>query len=155
MKTIAVLTLLLATPLACSKSEPAPSTNAAGATSTPSAAADAPKTAAPPAAPPKEAFVQKGIQPGKVVVGYLQVTSDPNACLVVTDAPAKKDQFAKDADKLAQMMKSKVVSSCPTDQVVGTCSVGFGMLANYSGPKWTKDSAKKDCLGTPHASWVE
>jgi hypothetical protein len=151
MKTIAVLTLLLATLPACSKSDPAPPTNTAGGASAPSAAAQAAKAAA----PPKEAFVQKGIQPGKVVVGYMQPNADPSGCILVTDAPAKKDQYAKDAEKLAQMMKCKVVSSCPTDNVVGTCNPGLGMLANYYGPKWTKESAKKDCVGTPHATWVE
>jgi hypothetical protein len=105
--------------------------------------------------PPKPAFVQKGIPAGKVVVGYIQDATDPNQCSAVTDVPAKKDAFAKDADKLAQMVKGKVVPSCPTDSVVGTCNAGFGMLVNYSGPKWTADTAKKDCTGHAHATWVE
>jgi hypothetical protein len=140
MKTIAALTLLLAMPLACSKPDAGPSTGT---------------TAAGAAAAPKQAFVQKGIQPGKVAVGYLLDAADPSQCSVVTDAPAKKDEFTKNGEKLAQMMKAKVVTSCPTDSVVGTCSAGFGMLVNYSGPKWNKDSAKKDCVGHPHATWVE
>ena len=148
MKTIAALTLLLAMPFGCSKPD-------AGSTSTKGAGADAPKTAGAAAAPPKEAFVQKGIQPGKVAVGYLLDAADPSQCSVATDAPAKKDEFTKNAEKLAQMMKAKVVASCPTDNVVGTCSAGFGMLVNYSGPKWNKDSAKKDCTGHAHGTWVE
>lgn len=143
MKTIAVLTFLLAMPLACSKPDsaaPAGSTSAKGA-----AAAAAPKTA----------FVQKGIQPGKVVVGYLEDLADASQCSAVTDAPEKKDEFVKNADKFAQMVKGKVVTSCPTDSVVGTCNAGFGMLVNYSGPKWTKDAAQKDCVSHPHATWIE
>jgi hypothetical protein len=103
----------------------------------------------------KPAYVQKGIPAGKVVVGYLVDNSDPAQCAVVVDAPAKKDAFKKDADKLAELMKAKVVTSCPTDNVVGTCNAGLGMLVNYSGPKWTTESAKKDCTGKPHQKWVE
>jgi hypothetical protein len=152
MKTIAVLTFLLAMPLACSKPDsasPASSTSAKG------AGVEAPKTAAAAAAPPKAAFVQKGIQPGKVIVGYLQDAADSSQCSAVTDDPAKKEEFTKSADKFAQMVKGKVVTSCPTDSVVGTCNAGFGMLVNYSGPKWTKESAQKDCVAHPHATWIE
>jgi hypothetical protein len=52
------------------------------------------------------------------------------------------------------MMKAKIVPSCATDNVVGTCRAGLGMLVNYSGPQWTKETAQKDCVGHPHASWV-
>ena len=131
MKTIVALAFLLIAPLACSSAEP----GSAGSG--------------------KAAYVQKGIKPGKVVVGYLQDNADPAQCSVVTDAPAKKDDFTKNADQFAKMVKGKVVASCPTDNVVGTCSAGFGMLVNYSGPKWTTESAKKDCIGHPHATWVE
>ena len=141
MKKIAVLTLLLAMPLACSKADPgAPTGSASGAA--------APKTAA-------AAFVQKGVQPGKVIVGYIQDATDPNQCAAVTDAPAKKDEFTKNADKFAEMVKGKIVTSCPTDNVVGTCNAGFGMLVNYSGPKWTKETAQKDCVSHPHQTWIE
>lgn len=142
MKKIAVLTLLLAMPLACSKAEPgAPE----GSTSAKGGTADAPKTA----------FVQKGVQPGKVIVGYIQDATDPNQCAAVTDAPAKKDEFSKNAEKFAEMVKGKIVTSCPTDSVVGTCNAGFGMLVNYSGPKWTKETAQKDCVSHPHQTWIE
>lgn len=144
MKKIAALTLLLAMPLACSKADPgAPTGSASGAAK----GADAPKTAT--------AFVQKGIQPGKVVVGYIQDSTDPNQCAAVVDAPEKKAEFAKSGDKIAEMVKGKVVPSCPTGNVIGTCNAGFGMLVNYSGPKWTKDTAQKDCVSHPHQTWID
>lgn len=31
----------------------------------------------------------------------------------------------------------------------------MGMLANYSGPKWTAETAKKGCLSHPYQKWVE
>jgi len=138
---------------ACSgkKSDPDPSATAAGpGANTPAATG---KAAAPAAA--KGAFVQKGIPAGKVAIGYVQDNADPSQCSVVTDAPAQKDDFAKNGPKFAEMLKGKVVPACPTDSVVGTCSAGFGTLVNYSGPKWTPDAAKKDCLGHPHAKWIE
>jgi hypothetical protein len=138
MKKIALLTLLLAMPLACSKPDaggPAGSASAKGATTT--------------------AFVQKGVQPGKVIVGYVQDSTDPSQCAAVTDAPEKKDEFTKNGDKFAEMVKGKVVASCPTDNVVGTCNAGFGMLVNYSGPKWTKETAQKDCVSHPHQTWLD
>jgi hypothetical protein len=151
MKTITLLSFLLlaAAPLACSKPDSAPPS---GATSAKAAAAEAPKPAA---APAKAAFVQKGIQPGKVVVGYLQDAADASQCTAVTDEPAKKDDFTKNAEQVAKMMKATVVTSCPTDNVVGTCNAGFGMLINYSGPKWTKETAQKECSSQPHATWIE
>ncbi len=149
MKTIALLTFLLAMPLACSKAD---STPPAGATTAKSAGPEAPKPAA---APAKAAFVQKGVLAGKVVVGYVQDAADPTRCSVVTDDPAKKDDFAQHGADVAKMMKATVVTSCPTDNVVGTCNVGFGMLVNYSGPKWTKETARKEWTGQPHATWVE
>ena len=100
-------------------------------------------------------IVQKGVQPGKVIVGYIQDATDPNQCAAVTDAPAKKEEFTKNADKFAEMVKGKVVTSCPTDSVVGTCNAGFGMLVNYSGPKWTKETAQKDCVSHAQQSWIE
>jgi hypothetical protein len=103
----------------------------------------------------KSSFVQKGIPAGKVVVGYMQDLADPAQCAVITDAPAKKEAYKKDEAKLAEMQKAKVVDSCPTDSVVGTCNVGMGMLVNYSGPKWTKETAKRDCASKPHQTWVE
>jgi len=162
MKNLCVLALasgVLLAAVGCSKgksetgsavtSTAASTTAATTAAAAPSAAAPAPSATA--AAP---AFTQKGIKPGKVVVGYMQDLKDESQCAVVTDAPANQAKFAKDGDKLAAMMKGKIVPSCPTTNVVGTCDAGFGMLANYSGPKWTADTAKKDCLAH-HQKWVD
>jgi hypothetical protein len=144
---------------ACKKPDSgASSTSASGASPSASAApsaAAAPSAPAPAATPASPAFVQKGIKAGNVVVGYIQDATDPNQCAAVTDAPAKKDDFTKNGDKLAQMVKGKLVPSCPTDNVVGTCNAGFGLLVNYSGPKWTADTAKKDCASHPHQKWVD
>jgi hypothetical protein len=162
MKTVTTLALLLGlsvASIACSKADKGSSaTSTAGTVSSGAGAASAaaPSTAAATAAPAaKAAFVQKGLKPGKVVVGYLQDNADPNQCAVVADDPANKEKFTKDGDKLAAMMKSKVVSTCPTDNVVGTCNAGFGVLVNYSGPKWTAETAKKDCASHKGATWVE
>jgi hypothetical protein len=150
---LALLLGLSVAQLACSKADPAATTTANAAT----VASASPAAAAPaaPAAPAKPAFVQKGIKPGKVVVGYMLDAADPTQCAVVTDDPAKKETFTKNADKLAAMMKAKVVTSCPTDNVVGTCDVGLGMIANYSGPKWTAETAKKDCTSKPRQTWLD
>jgi hypothetical protein len=138
--------------VACSKSDPTATTTSNAATVASGGTAAAP---AAPAAPAKPAFVQKGVKPGKVVVGYMLDAADPAQCAVVTDDPAKKETFTKNADKLAAMMKAKVVASCPTDSVVGTCDVGMGMIANYSGPKWTAEAAKKDCTSKPRQVWLD
>lgn len=141
--------------LACNKPDSSAASTGVG-NHAPSA--PTPSTPAPPAtsaAPAKPPFVQKGVAAGKVVVGYIQDGKDPNLCAAVVDAPAKKDDFAKNADKVAEMMKGKVVAACPTDSVVGTCNAGMGMLVNYSGPKWTAETAKKDCLSHPYQKWVE
>ena len=149
---LALLLGLSVAQVACSKADPTATTTANAATLANGTAAAAP---AAPAAPAKPAFVQKGIKPGKVVVGYMLDGADPAQCAVVTDDPAKKETFTKNADKLATMMKAKVVASCPTDNVVGTCDVGLGMIANYSGPKWTAETAKKDCISKPRQAWLD
>ena len=161
MKSVPVLALFLGlsvASVACSKADPG-STTTNGATvpsGAPAGTAEAPKAAAATAAAaPKPAFVQKGVKPGKVVVGYMQDTKDDTQCAAVTDDPAKQAEFTKNADKLAAMMKGKIVPACPTENVVGTCNAGMGMLVNYSGPKWTAETAKKDCLAHPHQTWVE
>jgi hypothetical protein len=153
---LAVLLGLSIASVACGKkADPGATVTSNAATVASGGGAAATPAAAAPAAPAKAAFVQKGVKPGKVVVGYMLDSADDSQCAVVTDDPAKKETFAKNADKLAAMMKAKVVASCPTDNVVGTCNVGFGMLGNYSGPKWTPESAKKDCTSKPHQTWVE
>jgi len=158
MKVLVVATFVGLSIVGCSKPDSgATSTSgSASAAASPSAAAatTAPAPSAAPA-PAKPVFAQRGIKAGSVVVGYIQDSTDPNQCAAVTDAPSKKDAFTKDGDKLAAMVKGKVVPSCPTDSVVGTCNAGFGLLVNYSGPKWTEDTAKKDCASHPHQKWVD
>jgi hypothetical protein len=140
--------------VACKTSKSATTSTSGAPTTTvaPQAAADNAKPAAAAAAAP--AFVQKGVKPGKIVVGYMQDLSDPNVCAAVTDAPEKKQKFLESADQLAKIMKGKIVSACPTTDVVGTCNVGLGMLANYSGPKWTAETARKDCA-KQRGTWVD
>jgi hypothetical protein len=158
MKPFVLLTAVgLLSMIACNKPDSgASSTSSSGATNPmPSVPATTAAALATTAAPAKAAFVQKGVPAGKVVVGYIQDGTDPSQCAAVVDVPAKKDDFTKNADKIAQMMKGKVVAACPTENIVGTCNAGMGMLANYSGPKWTAETAKKDCLAHPYQKWVE
>jgi hypothetical protein len=151
LSTCALVLGLSLVSIACSKADPTGTATSTAATVASGAAA----TPATPAAPAKATFVQKGIKPGKVAVGYMLDAADPSQCAVVTDDPAKKEAFTKNADQLAAMMKGKLVAQCPTENVVGTCDVGMGMLGNYSGPKWTTESAKKDCTSKPHQTWIE
>ena len=92
-----VLCVIFPALVACNKPEPSPSAGANTANAASTAAADGPTAKA--AAAPKTPFVQKGIKSGKVVVGYLQDNSDESQCAAVTEDPAKKDGFAKNADK--------------------------------------------------------
>jgi hypothetical protein len=157
MKTISSFACLLGlsvVAIACSKADPSSSATSNAATVA-SGATPATPAAVTPAAPAKPAFVQKGIKPGKVAVGYMVDLSDDAQCAVIADAPEKKEKFTKDADKLAAMMKGKIVAACPTENVVGTCDIGMGMIVNYSGPKYTTESAKKNCTSKPHQTWVD
>ena len=99
-------------------------------------------------------YVQKGIAPGKVAVGFIELLADPAQCAVVTDDPAGKDKFQKNGENLAKMLKGKIVPACPTENVMGTCDAGFGLLGNYYGPKWTAETAKKDCAAAKQ-KWVD
>ena len=147
MRAFVAATLFLAMFIGCSKPEPG---------ATPGTASAAPGTPATPATPQvaKVAFVQKGIAADKVIVGYIQSSADDSQCAVITDVPAKKENFAKEGAQVAEMMKGKLVASCPTDKVVGTCKAGFGILTNYSGPKYTADTAKADCI-KGRGTWVD
>jgi hypothetical protein len=107
------------------------------------------------AAAPPVPFVQKGVPEGKVVVGYVQDNADPMKCSAVVDLPAGKEVFARAGDDYAKIVKGKVVPSCPTDNVVGECDNGMGLVTNYSGPKWTVEGAKKNCLRKPAHKWLE
>ena len=106
------------------------------------------------AAPPTP-FVQKGVPEGKVVVGYVQDIADPSKCSAVVDARAGVEVFQRAGDDYAKLVKGKVVPSCPTDNVVGECDNGMGLVTNYSGPKWTAESAKKNCLRKSAHKWLE
>lgn len=141
VSTVASFTLLFAA--GCNKSEPAPSAEASSHPASTSAPAS---TTAPATAPAKSSFVQKGLKPGDVAVGYLKPTEakDEGECVVVGDKAEKKDDFKKHSAEVAKMLKATVVDSCPTENVVGTCTA-MGMANNYYGPKWTKDTAKADC----------
>jgi hypothetical protein len=144
--------------VACGKEEAAP-TAAAGSSAKAAApagstmpAAAAPKAEAKPEAKP--AAAQKGLEAGQVVVGYLKDPKDEGQCAALAAPEAEKAKY--DAAKLgevAKMLKSEVVASCPTDGVVGVCSA-MGMLVNYTGPKYTKESAQADCTKT-HGKWIE
>ncbi|EYF05068.1 hypothetical protein [Chondromyces apiculatus] len=93
----------------------------------------------------KPAAAQKGLEPGEVVVGYLQVPDDEAQCALLPVPEAEKAKFdSAKINELAGVLKAKVVTSCPTDNIVGTCKA-MGMLVNYQGPKYTKETAQADC----------
>lgn len=106
-----------------------------------------------PAEAPKPAG-QKGLEAGQVIVGYLKDKADEAQCAALPVPEAEKAKYdAAKVGEVAKMMKSDVVSACPTDNVVGTCKM-MGMLVNYSGPKYTKESAQKHC-GDNRGKWIE
>lgn len=147
MKKLAITALVALCVVGCGKEEGAPAGAATGAPSAKPTAATAKPTAAATTAPtgarpprPPPAAARRRASNGKVVVGYILDNADPSQCAAVVDAPAKKEAFTKDADKLAQMVKGKVVPSCPMDAVVGTCNAGFGMLVNY----WARSGRPRD-----------
>lgn len=138
----------------CGKEE-APSAPAAGGSSAPAAAkAEAKPEAKPAEAPKPAAAAQKGLEDGRVIVGYLKDPKDENQCAALA---AKKDEAAtmtpEKVAEVAKALKLEVAPSCPTEGIVGTCSA-MGMLVNYTGPKYTKESAKADC-DKSHGKWFE
>ncbi|MDI1436062.1 hypothetical protein [Polyangium sorediatum] len=132
----------------CGKEEAAPSP-AAG--SSAKAAAPAGSTtpatagATPEAKPEAKPAAQKGLEAGQVVLGYLRDPKDEGQCAALVAPEAEKAKFdeAKIAD-LAKTLKLDVAKSCPSEGVVGVC-YAMGMLVNYSGPQYTKESAQADC----------
>lgn len=131
----------------------AATSTAAAATQKPTAAATTTAAAAATSAAAAAPAAQKGLEAGQVVVGYLKDKSDEAQCAALPVPEAEKAKY--DAAKLAEvakMMKSDVVTSCPTD-TVGTCKM-MGMLVGYSGPKYTKESAQKHC-GDNRGKWIE
>lgn len=148
MKRILTATVLALTLSGCSSCK---KSNSASPSAT-AAAGDAPGSAA---GAPAKPFVQKGVPEGKVICGYVQDDADPAKCSAVVDAPEGVEVFKKAGDHYARIVKGRVVPSCPTDNVVGICDNGMGLLTNYSGPKWTAETAKKDCTSKSRHKWVE
>jgi hypothetical protein len=88
---------------------------------------------------------QEGLEKGEVVVGYLQDLKDEGQCAALPAKEAEKAKWdEKKIEEVAKTMKAKVVKSCPSENVQGTCRT-MGMLINYIGPKYTPESAKKHC----------
>ncbi|MDI3287267.1 hypothetical protein [Polyangium sp. 15x6] len=133
----------------CAKEEAAPSP--AGGSSAKAAAAPAGSTvpaaaeAKPEAKAEAKPAAQKGLASGEVVIGYLRDPKDEGQCAALVAPEAEKAKFddAKVAD-LAKTLKLDVAKSCPSEGVVGVCNA-MGMLVNYTGPKYTKESAQADC----------
>lgn len=139
----------------CGKEE-APSAPAAAGSAAPAAAKPDTKTtaeAAKPAAPAAPA-AQKGLEAGQVIVGYLQDSKDEGQCAALPVAEAEKAKYGPDKlGEVAKMMKATVVPACPAGNVIGVCK-SMGMLVNYSGPKYTKDTAQQDCTKN-RGKWIE
>lgn len=129
----------------------APAAGASGAASqkpATTAAATAAATATATAAAAPAAGAYKGLKEGNAVVGYVKDPSDEAQCGVITVKPEEKDKVTQDElKKIATMIKGELTSTCPTDNIVGGCRA-FGISIQYYGPKYTKDTAKKDCKGT-------
>lgn len=154
---IAVLAVLALGMMACSKEE-APSAPAAGqnAAAKPEAKADSKPAEAKPAEAPKPAAGGsfKGLD-GREIVGYLKDPKDEGVCVVLT-AKSKEEAAAMTKEKIeevAKFMKGEVTDKCSTDGVVGSC-MAMGMLQNFYGPKYTKDTAKASCE-KDHGKWFE
>ncbi|MDI1449636.1 hypothetical protein [Polyangium sp. 6x1] len=137
----------------CGKEEAAPSpaggssakAAAAPAGSTKPATAEAKPEAKPEAKEEAKPAAQKGLASGEVIIGYLRDPKDEGQCAALVAPEAEKAKFddAKIAD-LAKTLKLDVAKSCPSEGVVGVCNA-MGMLVNYTGPKYTKESAQADC----------
>ena len=133
----------------CGKDEAAP-TPAAGSSAKAAApagstmpAAEAPKPEAKPEAKP--AAAQKGLEAGQIIVGYLKDPKDEGQCAALIAPEAEKAKFdAAKVGEVAKMLKLDVAPTCSTEGVVGVCNV-MGMLVNYTGPKYTKETAQADC----------
>jgi hypothetical protein len=158
MKTTVLAFVVLAL-VGCSKDE-APSAPAAGGSAAPAGAkaeaktAEAPKAEAPKAEAKPAPAAQKGLEAGQVIAGYLKDQKDEAQCAALPVPEAEKAKYdAAKIGEVAKMMKADVVASCPSDNVVGTCKM-MGMLVNYSGPKYTKETAQKHC-GENRGKWIE
>jgi hypothetical protein len=154
MKKIALTLAALAMigSVGCSKDE-APSAAAATGSSAAAAAKTETKPAAE-AAKPAAPAAQKGLEAGQVIVAYLQDTRDEAQCVALAVPEAEKAKYGPDKlSELVKMLKGTLVPSCPGGNVVGVCK-SMGMLVNYSGPKYTKETAQQDCTKN-HGKWIE
>lgn len=155
---IAVLALLALGMMGCGKEEAPAAAGAAKAT--PEANANAkpveakPAEAKPAEAPKAAAGEFKGLD-GKPVVGYLKDPKDEGVCVILTAKDkAEADSMTKDkVAEVAKMMKAEVTDTCKTDGIVGAC-FAMGMLQNYYGPKYTKETGKAAC-DKDHGKWTE
>jgi hypothetical protein len=146
----AVLTMIGS--VGCGKDE-APSAPAAAGSSAPAAAKTETKPAAE-AAKPAAPAAQKGLEAGQVVIAYLQDSKDEAQCVALAVPEAEKAKYGPDKlAELVKMLKGTVVPSCPGGNVVGVCKA-MGMLVNYSGPKYTKETGQQDCTKN-HGKWLE
>lgn len=148
---VTVLALLALSMMACSKEEApsaaAPKGSTAAAAAKPEAKPEAKPAEAKPAEAPKAdgAGAQKGLE-GREVVGYLKDPKDDGVCVVLT-AKSKEEAASMTKEKVAEVakfMKGEVTDTCKTDGVVAAC-FAMGMVQNYYGPKYTKDTAKAAC----------
>jgi len=154
---ITVLAVLALGMMACSKEEAPNAAAGAKGSSAPATVkpADAKPAEAKPAEAPKTdgASAQKGLE-GKEIVGYLKDPKDDGVCVALT---AKKEEVAtmtkEKIAEVAKFMKGEVTDKCSADGIVGTCSA-LGMLQNYYGPKYTKDTAKAAC-DKDRGKWFE
>ena len=157
MKTVSTLALVLGlsiVSIACSKADPSATVTSNAATVAGAAATTATPAAATAATPAKPAFVQKGIKPGKIVVGYMLDSADPSQCAVVTDDPAKKETFTKNADKLAAMMKGKIVA-IPDRERRRHVQRRLRHARQLLRPEVDGQVRQEDCTSKPHQTWVE
>jgi hypothetical protein len=120
------------------------------------ATATSPKpTASEDEGPPPKPFVQKGVPADRVICGYLRDRADPSKCAAVVDIPSAKAVFERVPGDVEKIYNGKVVPSCPTDRVVGTCDYGNGLVTNYSAPKWKTETARADCASKPGRTWLD
>ena len=154
MKKIALTlaTLAMIGSVGCGKEEALTAAPATG-SSAPAAAKTDTKPAAE-AAKPAAPAAQKGMEAGQVIVAYLQDTRDEAQCAALPVPEAEKAKYGPDKlGEVAKMFKSTIVPSCPGGNVVGVCKA-MGMLVNYSGPKYTKDTATQDCTKN-RGKWID
>jgi hypothetical protein len=101
-----------------------------------------------------EMYEQKGLKPGETVFASIRAANDPDRCIALAASPDQRATIIHNAPNLARLTNGSLVDACPTDKVVGTCNARFGMLVNYSSPRWSAATAKHDCLADPIRRWI-